>query len=317
MKKDRVLRTVVILQGICMVVMAVVVVTRVLYPPLEQGVPGADSAGGNPGEGADTGKIAAVVGNERITEAQLAGALRSQYGDIVLHMLMVRAAVRQEASADSLKVTPQELEDELQTDMEGYESEQQYYAEMKEQLGLTPEAVREDAEYRLLLEKIATRDIQVSDSEIDNYISDNKDRFAAKTQYRLSWILSDNKRDAEDVLGKLEAGEDFALMAKTYSTDPDTAASGGDLGLVDAEDPFADREMLKAAAKLDIGEIYGPVAVKNGQAIIRLDEKRPTESVPEQERREIARREVALSKAGSLHDLEEDLLAKYKATTVK
>ncbi|MNR53111.1 hypothetical protein D3C85_1730660 [compost metagenome] len=57
--------------------------------------------------------------------------------------------------------------------MSGYEDEEHFYAAMKQQLALTPEAIEEDIQYRLLLEKIAIRSIDVTDSEIEAYIEGN------------------------------------------------------------------------------------------------------------------------------------------------
>ncbi|WP_274648435.1 SurA N-terminal domain-containing protein [Paenibacillus humicola] len=318
MGKDRVLRTVVILQGLCMIVLAVVVVTRVLAAPAESHASetgGADNGGNEPSRSA--GRVAATVGDEQITEEELAAALRSEYGDSVLHTLMVRSAVRQEAAAYGLGVSPEELDSELAEEMEGYGGEQPFYQAMKDQLGLTPEAVREDAKYRLLLEKIATRTISVSDREIDDYIKANKDEFEPKVQYRLAWILSADKQDADAVLDKLGKGEEFALMARTYSTDKDTAANGGELGLIDADDPFVGGGVMKTAAAMSIGEVAGPIAVPGGQAVVKLEEKRSGPAMSVKKQREIARRQVALSKASPTPEVEEELLTKYKAAIMK
>ncbi|MFC5653364.1 peptidylprolyl isomerase [Paenibacillus solisilvae] len=312
MKKDQVLKSVVLLQAVCMIVLAVVVVTRVLSPP-SSAVP----KDNDPQDGADPSKVeekvAATVGTEQITNAELEEQLRGQYGDSVLRTLMVRAAIRLEARAYDLHVSADELSEELNRMMAGYEDKDQYYTTMKEQLGLTPEAIRKDTEYRLLLEKIAIRPIEVTESDVDAYISENEEQFAPQTQVRLAWIVLDNNSEAEDILHKLEDGEDFALMAKTYSRDEETAGDGGDLGLIDLKDEYVDPNVLQAAANLSIGESAGPIPVENGQAIIRLLEKHTTEALDERTIREDARKQLALMRANSLHDVEDELLAKYNA----
>ncbi|QYR21640.1 peptidylprolyl isomerase [Paenibacillus sp. sptzw28] len=313
MKKDQVLKSIMLLQAVCMIVLAAVVVTRVISAP-NQGVPQGDDKDEMKEPAAAVDRLAATVGSVRITDAELIGQLRSQYGSSVLRTLMVRAAIRLEAHADNLTASAQEIDEELAVVIAGYDSEQQYYASMKEQLGLTPETIREDTKYKLLLEKIAIRSVQVSEDEVDSFIDENKEQLMPRTQYRLAWIVTDNKKDAEELLRKLERGEDFALMAKTYSKDRDSADSGGDLGLIDENDPFISNEILSEAANLEIGETTGPIPVDGGQAIIRLLETHTTGKTDERLMRENARKQVALSKASPLNTLEDNLLAKYNAS---
>ena len=105
----------------------------------------------------------------------------------------------------------------------------------------------------------------------------------------------DTKKEAEDILHKLEEGEDFALMAKTYSKDEETASTGGDLGLIDLKDEYLPiRILLEAAANLTIGESAGPIPVDTGQAIIRLLEKHTTEALDKRSIRDMARKQLAL-----------------------
>lgn len=317
LKKDRVLRSIVLLQALCMIVMAIVVVFRVLLPP--KAAPQRQIEDLQPGNTPPSAEepIAATVGSEQITEKQLNEQLRMQYGDQLLRTLMVRAATRLEADAYGLQVTDQEIDDELSTMMAGYENEQQYYEAMKEQLGLTREGVREDAKYRLLLDKVAVRSVDVTDSEIDAYIADNKEQYASRSQLDLAWIVVPDKKTADEVMDKLAGGEDFALMAQTYSIDSDTSENGGDLGYIDADDPFIDQAVLAAAKQLSVGEVTGPIAVDKGQAIIQLVEKKTEQAVSDSLKREQARRDIALSKLNGLHSFEDQLLRKYDAKTVQ
>ncbi|WP_219834763.1 peptidylprolyl isomerase [Paenibacillus sp. R14(2021)] len=317
MKKDRVLKRILLLQALCMLLLAFIVVYRVLLPPKSvPQVPAEGTQGLNEGPVEQPGPIAAKVGDEQITVKQLNDQLRLQYGDSVLRLLMVRAATRMDADAYGLQVSSAELSDELTSMMAGYDSEDQYYAAMKEQLGLTPDGIREDTKYRLLLEKIAVQTADVSEAEVDAYIADNEAEFAPQTQLRLSWIVLKSKKEAEQLLDKLKDGEDFALMAKTYSIDANTASGGGDLGDVDADDPFLDPNVLQAATQLAVGDITGPIAVEKGQAIIRLTEKKTEGRMSQDQIRDKARRELAMSKLNGQRSVEDTLLTKYNAVVI-
>ena len=75
---------------------------------------------------------------------------------------------------------------------------------------------------------------------------------------------------AEAVLERIRAGEDFAALAKEYSQDPGSASQGGDLGF------FGRGTMVPAfedvAFGLKVGEVSGLVQSQFGFHIIRVEE---------------------------------------------
>ena len=82
---------------------------------------------------------------------------------------------------------------------------------------------------------------------------------------------ADAKKQAEEIKSRLEAGEDFAALAKEASADEKTAADGGELGWVyrgQMGDAFD-----QVAFSLESGQISDPVKMKDGYAIIQVEEK--------------------------------------------
>jgi peptidyl-prolyl cis-trans isomerase D len=83
---------------------------------------------------------------------------------------------------------------------------------------------------------------------------------------------------AQEIVGRLDNGEDFAAVAGEVSDDPATAASGGDLG-------FFSRGMMTpefedVAFSMKVGERSSPVQSEYGFHIIELLDSKPEEAIP-------------------------------------
>lgn len=322
MKKHGVLKAVVVLQAICMIVLSVAVIVKLspFSDDPEQHDPDSETkaqTGDTPND-PDAGRsdgIAATVGGIPITTAELESQLEKQYGDTVLRTMMVHRAIDLEAKAQQLSVSSEEEDRELASMIEGYDSEDVFYKVMNEQLGMSKNDVREDVRYRLLLEKIAVLTVNLSEVEIENYIAANPKQFDDRLRLHLQWIVTDTEQEASNVLDLLSDGASFDELASTYSMDSNTSDSGGDLGLIDSDDPFYDADLLDEASRLQTGETTGPIKVEDGYAVIRLIERQKTDGLTGHVLYEKARQDLALSKAKPLNEIEDDLLHKYNATT--
>jgi len=78
---------------------------------------------------------------------------------------------------------------------------------------------------------------------------------------------------AEEAKRRLDAGEDFAELARTLSEDPATADRGGDLGFFPREGKVPD-EVARAAFAGHPGEIRGPIESERGIHVLRVLERR-------------------------------------------
>lgn len=103
--------------------------------------------------------------------------------------------------------------------------------------------------------------MKATDAEVDAYIAQHPE-LDSKV----------NRSKAEDVLKRVRAGEDFAKLAKEFSTDPGSKEKGGDLGW------FGHGQMVpefeQAAFALKPGEVSDLVQTKFGYHIIKVDERK-------------------------------------------
>ena len=82
------------------------------------------------------------------------------------------------------------------------------------------------------------------------------------------------KQKAEEIIKKLDNGEDFAKLAKKYSDDKGTASKGGNLGYFNMDDDFEENFVSAAAALKKGAYSKEPVKTKYGyEIILKVDEK--------------------------------------------
>ncbi|MBH5320678.1 peptidylprolyl isomerase [Paenibacillus sp. GSMTC-2017] len=332
MKRYEVLKVVVILQAVCMIALTGMVLVKVwpesntkgderndkLDPPRHQ------EGGKDPHSDGDTwadpergAEVVATVNGQSITRAQLSEQLYKQYGNNMLRVMMVRLAIDVEVEATKIEVSEEELNRELATTLEGYDSEERFFIVMKEHLGLTKKQVMDEMRYRLLMEKIATRNIPIADDDVERYITSNPEQFEPNLQLHLQWIVTGTKTQAESILDKLQQGEEFADLARNYSQDEFTAEDGGDLGMIEADDPFYNKQMLDTAGEMSIGEIEGPIEVEQGFAIIQLVGRKMNSGLSGTHLFNAVRKKLALEQARPLPELEDELLERYGAVILK
>lgn len=115
--------------------------------------------------------------------------------------------------------------------------------------------------------------VVVSDEQAEQYYQEHLDKYSTQAQRKVSHILiqGDDKIKAQAILDELNAGADFATLAKEKSEDVGSVEEGGSLGWI--EHDVMDPAFEQAAFAIEqIGDITGLVKSEFGYHIIRLDD---------------------------------------------
>lgn len=125
-------------------------------------------------------------------------------------------------------------------------------------------------EYVELKPALFADNIDVSEEDVRAQYEQEVANFQEQTRRHAAHILVEegNEEKIAEIQAKLDAGEDFAELAKTYSDDIVSREEGGDLGFTTGDvfpEPFED-----ALAGLDEGEVSAPVTTDSGTHFIKL-----------------------------------------------
>ncbi|HDY69891.1 MAG TPA: hypothetical protein ENH54_03030, partial [Actinobacteria bacterium] len=116
---------------------------------------------------------------------------------------------------------------------------------------------------------------EITDEEARAYYDANPDQFQQPEMRKVSHILVATPEEAQAVKARLDAGEDFATVAKEVSTDPGSKDKGGSLGEVPSENSGFVPEFEQAMDQLQAGETSDPVQTQFGFHIIRVESITP------------------------------------------
>jgi peptidyl-prolyl cis-trans isomerase C len=211
----------------------------------------------------------------------------------VLDELVGITLLQQEAKAQHIGPTDQELDQQVAARKKQFPSEEVYQKALK-QTGLTEALLRQQTRDQLAVQKYVETQVisktAVSDQATRDFYDKNKDQIRSPDRMHLRHILVAVKSQApaaekekarakaEDLRKQLTNGADFAKLAAANSDDPNSKVKGGDLDWVSpGQTP---QTFEKAAMALKPNEISPVVESPFGFHIIQLLERQAASQVP-------------------------------------
>ncbi len=247
--------------------------------------------------------IIAVVNDEVITRQELEQRLRTvearavkqgiklppraEFQQQLLEQMVLERAQMQLARDAGIKVDDIMLDRAVGRIAEQNKMTLQKFRDMLEQEGTPFAQFREEIRQQITLQRLREREvdskIQVAESEIDNYLSAERNTAQTQQELHLAQILvripenasaeqiAAREKRAQSVLQQLKSGGDFATVSAGFS-DAGEALTGGELGWR-TQDRLP-KLFLDAVANLSPGQVSGIVRSANGFHILKLVDKR-------------------------------------------
>ena len=251
--------------------------------------------------------IAAVVNTDVITRKELADRIKSvearmkQAGtqmpprDLlerqVLERMIADRAQLQLATESGIRIDDALLDRAMARLAEQNKLSMQDFRNQLEREGLPYARFREEIREEIALQRIREREVdnklQITESEVDNFMAAEKNAPQSQTEINLAQILvripenasadqiAARRARADEVAVQLRSGADFAKLAASYSDSVD-ALKGGELGFRSAD--RLPQLFVDAVGNLKPGEITPVLKSPNGFHILKVIDKR-TQSV--------------------------------------
>lgn len=212
------------------------------------------------------------LGEEAIKKTDKDGvSFKDKLKENILEKLIIDELINQEIDNKKIAITDEEVNNLYEQTIKDMGGQEQYEEFLKQQ-NITDDYVKDSIkkDYKQQkLEEAFYKDNKVTEEEIKDYYDANKERLI---KYSLSQIMADNEEDAKKLYDKLEAGEDFAELAKNESSDTYSAANGGNMGEVQAS--IMPEEFLNAVSTTEIGSYSKVFKSDMGYHIVKVDDKK-------------------------------------------
>lgn len=208
---------------------------------------------------------------EDVTEDQ---ELMTEINKMALNDLIDQTLLIQKATSQGLKATDKEVSEAIKNFKESSGTEG--YKSFLKASGMTDEDFKQEMHNQVLIGELHDQviaKVKVTDEDVEAYYEAHPEEFGNLYELKVSHILLDTKEEAEKVIDRLQAGEDFGTLAQELSIEPAAKESKGDLGFISEQDPYV-TEFKEAALKLKPGEMTEePVKSEFGFHVIKAFEE--------------------------------------------
>lgn len=219
-------------------------------------------------------------GQSNPTDAQLKAQCKTQYDalkDQVMQFLISAEWIIGEAKDQGITVSDAEVKKEFEKQKkQSYPKEADFQKFLKSS-GMTLDdllyRVKVDTLSQKLRDKVTKDAANSSPAAIKAYYNKNKAKFGTPETRDIKIVLTKTEAQANAAKKALEAGQSFKSVAKKYSIDQATKATGGSLPGVTKGQQEKALDAAVFAAKPN--KVYGPVKTQFGYYVFTVDKVTP------------------------------------------
>ena len=264
-------------------------------------------------------EVVAVVNGVEITKDELVQRLITLGGKPILSQMISEILIQQKAEEEKVKVKAKEIDAKIEEFKKRFPNEKVFNQQLARR-NMTIEKLKRQIENQLLMERLISKAMAVTDEEIKDYFEKNKARFGKPEEIKARHVLVKTEEEAKEILKQLKKGVNFAKLAKKRSADHATKDKGGDLGF------FSRRTMTpafeKAAFALEVGKISGVVKSSYGYHIIKVEEKKPAKvatlkSVKKEIKKILTQQKIRVKRSTWFQDLKKKAQIEIKLPELK
>ncbi|HTZ46766.1 MAG TPA: peptidylprolyl isomerase [Verrucomicrobiae bacterium] len=214
----------------------------------------------------------------------------------VTEQLINNEILLERAKKLNLEASDGEVEDKFTELKSGY-TEDEFQRKLKDG-GMSVDDLKKDLRRQLSIQKLLNREVAakvtITDQDVTDFYNSNRNQFnVAEAQFRISQIVitprkdplvrnrknddatneAEAERKAKMIEDKLASGADFSQLAQDYSEDPQTAATGGDLGYIPESSLNAAQtnpNLKRAVLSLKPGQVSEPIVLPDSIRILKL-----------------------------------------------
>lgn len=191
----------------------------------------------------------------------------------VLDIIVLTEIIADKAAENKVTVTEEEVTKEFEENHVKVMESDENYKKLIEENNLDDAFIKEQIKKDLIAYKynqFYLEKTEINEAAAKTFYEENPESFHNE-QVSAKHILVDTEETAKEVIGKLEAGADFAELAKEYSTEPAAQETGGNLGYFKRGRMVPDFE--NAVFALEVGKISEPVKTEFGYHVIVVEDK--------------------------------------------
>lgn len=223
------------------------------------------------GGGGGGGGSVVTVNGQTISHGDLDAKLEgSPAANSTLQQMVTNTLIDQYAKQHNITISQSQIdkvEDQYKAQYPGDQWDQLLKAR-----GLTEKDVQDLIRRQLILSQAVGNKVNVTEAQIKSYFQKNHAQFDQPAEVQARHILVPDLKTAQKIESQVN-NNNFAQLAKQYSTDPGSRDKGGDLGWFRKGQMVAPFDAYAFSAP--IGKISKPIKSAFGYHIIQVEARKP------------------------------------------